>query len=212
MVTKYFKDPDGREREAELFAVPVDPVPAGTDPVPVRSIGRLPGFTEPATGAALSADGKYLAVCSYTVTRVYRRGAASTWDRLAEVSYDHELYEGITWDGRDLILAAERSLKRGTHAGLYRLREEAWRPAASPPALRQIEGEMMIDRSCVVFGPGATGRPRGLPSGGRDGRGERPGMGQGSASCSYVRPQAISKERSFCGLNRWAGKSGVTVA
>ena len=64
--------------------------PAGPrSPVPVRPIGRLPGFTEPATGADLSEDGTLLAVCSYAVTRVYRRdgpGEATPWKLLAEVA------------------------------------------------------------------------------------------------------------------------------
>jgi hypothetical protein len=119
VVAKYL---DGRE--AELFAVPVDPPPTGPAPVPVRPIGRLPGFTEPATGADLSADGTLLAVCSYAVTRVYRRGRSGAWDPLAEVRYATLPIEGIAWDGRDLVLAAEDA------RGLFRLRERAWRPVA----------------------------------------------------------------------------------
>ncbi len=111
-------------REAELFAVPFEPPPAGTGPVSVRSIGRLPGFTEPATGADLSEDGTLLAVCSYAVTRVYRRGDAPPWKLAAEVRYAPLPIEGITWDGGDLILAAEEA------RGLYRLREATWRAAA----------------------------------------------------------------------------------
>ncbi len=119
VVAKYL---DGRE--AELFAVPIDPPPAGRAAVPVRSIGRLMGFTEPATGAGLSADGTLLAVCSYAVTRVYRRGRSGAWERLAEVRYAALPIEGIAWDGRDLVLAAEGA------RGLFRLPERAWRPAA----------------------------------------------------------------------------------
>jgi hypothetical protein len=115
-------------REAELFAVAFDPPPAGPSPVPVRQIGRLPDFTEPATGADLSADGTLLAVCSYAVTRVYRRGQADAWEPVAEVRYPPTPIEGIAWDGRDLILAAEDA------RGLFRLREAAWgarRPESS---------------------------------------------------------------------------------
>ena len=68
LVAKYL---DGRE--AELFAVPLEPPSPLLRPAQPRSIGRLPGFTEPATGADLSADGTLLAVCSTAVTRVYRR-------------------------------------------------------------------------------------------------------------------------------------------
>jgi hypothetical protein len=111
-------------REAELFAVPFDPKPAAgaTGPVPVRPIGKLPGFTEPATGADLSADGRRLAVCSYRVTRIYhRKGESDAWEKLAEVRYAPLPIEGIAWDGGDLILAAEEA------RGLYRLRERVWR-------------------------------------------------------------------------------------
>ena len=50
LVAKYH---DGRE--AELFSVPLEPPSPLTRPARPRSIGRLPGFTEPATGADLSA-------------------------------------------------------------------------------------------------------------------------------------------------------------
>jgi hypothetical protein len=115
-------------REAELFAVPFDPPPEGRGPVPIRSIGRLAGFTEPATGADLSEDGTLLAVCSYAVTRVYRRGETPSWKLVAEVRYAPLPIEGITWDGRDLILAAEEA------RGLFRLRESAWRVATPKEA------------------------------------------------------------------------------
>ena len=117
LIAKYV---DGRE--AELFTVPIDPAPkgAGQGAAPVRPIGKLPGFKEPATGADLSEDGTLLAVCSYAVTRVYRRGKADAWDLMAEVRHAPLPIEGIAWDGRDLILAAEEA------RGLYRLREAAW--------------------------------------------------------------------------------------
>jgi hypothetical protein len=116
-------------REAELFAVTVDPPPDGPAPTPIRPIGRLPGFTEPVTGADLSEDGTLLAACSYAVTRVYRRGQAGAWERIAEVRYASQPIEGITWDGRDLVLAAEDA------RGLFRLPEAAWR-AAAPGGIR----------------------------------------------------------------------------
>ena len=73
-------------------------------------------------------DGSLLAVCSYAVTRVYRRdgpGEAMPWKLLAEARYPPQPIEGVTWDGRDLILVAEEA------RGLYRLREAAWRAVAS---------------------------------------------------------------------------------
>ncbi len=120
LIAKYL---DGRA--AELFAVAIDP-PSSQSPKraePVRLIGKLPAFKEPATGADLSEDGTLLAVCSYAVTRVYRRSESPRWRLLAEVRYETVPIEGITWDGGDLILAAEES------RGLSRLTEATWRAA-----------------------------------------------------------------------------------
>ncbi|HZW31182.1 MAG TPA: hypothetical protein VFF52_10775 [Isosphaeraceae bacterium] len=119
------KSHDGRE--AELFAVPLDPPAPPARPAQPRAIGRLPGFTQPATGAALSADRSLLAVCSDRVTRIYRRGASPPWRLVAEVRYQPLPIEGIAWDGPDLILAAEEG------RGLYRLSQATWR-AATPRA------------------------------------------------------------------------------
>jgi hypothetical protein len=120
VVAKYL---DGRE--AELFAVPMEPPAPLARPAQPRAIGRLPGFTEPATGAALSEDRTLLAVCSESVTRIYRRGESPPWRMMAEVRYEPLPIEGIAWDRRDLILAAEAG------RGLYRLPEATWR-AATP--------------------------------------------------------------------------------
>ena len=129
LISKYLD-----RREAELFSVPMEsPTPPPSRPVAVaiRPMGRLPGFIEPATGASLSSDGTHLAVCSYAVTRVYRRDQSTPWQLLAEVRYDTLPIEGVTWDGLDLILAAEEGL------GLYRLSESTWRASArSEPAPR----------------------------------------------------------------------------
>jgi hypothetical protein len=119
-VAKYF---DGRE--AELFAVPMEPPAPLARPAQVRPIGRLPGFTEPATGAALSEDRTLLAVCSESVTRLYRRGESPPWRLLAEIYYDPLPIEGIAWDGPDLVLAAEEG------RGLYRLSRATWLAATS---------------------------------------------------------------------------------
>ena len=121
VIAKYL---DGRE--AELFAMPLESKAARKVVMP-RSAGRLPGFVEPATGADLSEDGTLLAVCSYAVTRVYRRAGrpeAPSWAPAAEVRYAALPVEGIAWDGRDLVLAAEEA------RGLFRLREAVWRAAA----------------------------------------------------------------------------------
>ena len=115
-------------READLFAIPLDPPAPLLRPASPRRIGSLPGFVEPATGASLSDDGQLLAVCSSAVTRVYRREGEQGWSRVSEVRYDPLQIEGVTWDGRDLILVNEGG---GTH----RIAEPAWsRPArASTP-------------------------------------------------------------------------------
>jgi hypothetical protein len=112
-------------REAELFAVPIDPPAPLLQPARPRSIGRLPGFTEPATGASLSADRRLLAVCSTAVTRVYHRDddKSSRWRLIAVVRYRAVPVEGIAWDGNDLRLVAEGG-------GFYRLSEQTWRAAS----------------------------------------------------------------------------------
>jgi hypothetical protein len=112
------------QREAELFAVRFDPPAPLLRPARPQAIGRLSGFTEPATGASLSPDRSLLAVCSEAVTRVYKRGESPLWQVVAEVRYEPRPMEGITWDGADLILVAEGQ-------GLYRLAEATWR--SSPP-------------------------------------------------------------------------------
>jgi hypothetical protein len=119
VVAKYF---DGRE--AELFAIALEPPAPLARPARPRLMGRLPGFREPATGADLSTDNTLLAVTSETVTRVYRRNESAAWRLVAEVRYEPLPVEGIAWDGRDLILAAEEG------RGLYRLSEATWRAAA----------------------------------------------------------------------------------
>jgi hypothetical protein len=118
-------------REAELYAVPVDPPAPLLRPATPRRLGLLNGFKEPATGASLSDDGKLLAVCSEAVTRVYRWAPGPSWSLLAEVRYPPGPYEGIAWDGMDLVLVSEGR-------GIDRLGEMAWRrgtirPSAVPP-------------------------------------------------------------------------------
>jgi hypothetical protein len=109
-------------REAELFSIPLEPPAPLPRPARPQSIGRLPGFIEPATGAGMSADRTLLAVCSATVTRIYRRalGHVHPWQLAGEVRYSAAPIEGIAWDGRDLVLVAEGG-------GLYRLSEKTWR-------------------------------------------------------------------------------------
>jgi hypothetical protein len=94
-------------KPAELFAIPLEKPAPLLRPALARRVGMLPGFVEPATGASLSPDGTRLAVCSYAVTRVYQTERDATWRLLAEVRYPSAPVEGVTWDGRDLVLVSE---------------------------------------------------------------------------------------------------------
>ena len=114
VVAKYH---DGRP--AALFAVPLDPPAPLLRPALPRPLATLPDFTEPATGASLSDDGRLLAVCSYAVTRVYRRDGDG-WRRVGLVRYPPAEVEAVCWDGPDLILASEGR-------DLYRLAAARWR-------------------------------------------------------------------------------------
>jgi hypothetical protein len=152
LVAKYL---DGRE--ATLFSVALDPPSPLVRPARPQLIGRLSKFTEPATGAALSADRALLAVCSPSVVRVYRRSPRDTddWRFHAEVSYKPDQIEGICWDGSDLVLVAEGG-------GLYRLPEKGWRAAVRPgeqtlPAPTNSGGTDPLTRPS----PGAPGRSPG---------------------------------------------------
>lgn len=112
------KTSDGRD--AALFAIPLDPPSPLFKPALPEPWGRLPGFTEPVTGADLSADGRLLAVGSYQVARVYERSKQGGWTLRATVRYQADGIEAICWDGADLILAGEGR-------GLYRIPASAWR-------------------------------------------------------------------------------------
>lgn len=108
-------------REAELFALPLDPPAPLLRPALPESLGRLPGFTRPVTGADLSPGGR-LAVCSVDEARVYERSAGEAWTLVAVVRFRADDVEAICWDGSDLILAGE-------NRGLFRIAEAAWREA-----------------------------------------------------------------------------------
>jgi hypothetical protein len=109
-------------REAELFAIPFDTPSPLTRPAQPRPLGKLAGFTEPATGSDLSVDRLHLAVCSSDVTRLYRRADVQKydWKLEGEVRYRAAPVEGVCWDGRDLVLAAEGG-------AIYRISEKTWR-------------------------------------------------------------------------------------
>lgn len=120
LVAKTF---DGRD--AELFSLPLDPPAPLLKPAIPEALGRLEGFTEPATGADLSADGRRLAVCTYRAARVYERTGRGPWVRVATVPYEAEGIEAICWDGNDLLLAGEGR-------GMFRIPEAAWRTKGAP--------------------------------------------------------------------------------
>jgi hypothetical protein len=108
------------EREAELYAIPLDPpAPLLRPALPLR-LGSLPGFREPATGANLSPDGRFLAVCSSQVTRVYDRNPDGGWSLVGQFRYKADQFEAICWDGTDLILASEGR-------GIFRASESCWK-------------------------------------------------------------------------------------
>jgi hypothetical protein len=102
-------------RDAEIYAVPLDPpAPLLRPAKPVR-VARLAGFAEPATGAALHRDGKRLAVCSLRTVAVYRRDGRDAWRRESIRSFQvDDQIEAVAWVGDDLLLAGEQR-------GLYRV-------------------------------------------------------------------------------------------
>jgi hypothetical protein len=114
-------------REAELFAVPLDPPAPLARPAVAKQLGRLPGCTEPVTGAALSNDRRRLAVCSYTIVRIYERFNLNgdEWVPLAAVPFEDKGrgIEAVCWDGDDLILAGESR-------GLFRIARGRWKKVA----------------------------------------------------------------------------------
>ncbi len=139
-------------RDARLFAIPLDRSNPARAIVPTP-VGTLPGFSEPATGADLSADGQWLAVCSETATRVYRREKpadksalnaddldrirANPWRLAAEVDYPACAAEAICWDGQDLILAGEDQRLSRIPGSIWKARSAIQAPATTPARRRQ---------------------------------------------------------------------------
>ncbi|SIN82501.1 hypothetical protein SAMN05444166_1122 [Singulisphaera sp. GP187] len=122
--------------EAELFAIPLSPPAPLLRPAVPESLGRLPQFREPATGADLTRDGRLLAVCAVNVARVYQRDRSGLWTLVGTVRYQADDVEAIAWDGLDLVLAGE-------NRALYRISETGWRTGrekvAPDPSLRSAE-------------------------------------------------------------------------
>lgn len=105
--------------EAELSTVTLDPPAPLLRPAKPKPIGRLPEFREPVTGLALHRNGRWLAACSPTAMRVYRRGEDG-WLLRHAIAYSSREVESIAWDGDDLILASE-------DRRLWRVTVKAWR-------------------------------------------------------------------------------------
>jgi hypothetical protein len=120
VVSKRF---DGRE--AEVFAVRLDPPAPLIRPTLPERVAKLPGCVEPATGADLSPDGQLLAVVTTKAARVYRPEPGDGWSLIATVPFDAKHVEAICWDGFDLVLASE-------DRSIYRIAEEIWRNAPKP--------------------------------------------------------------------------------
>jgi hypothetical protein len=118
-------------RDARVYAIPFDPPAPLTKPALPEPMGTLQGFTFPVTGAALTEDGKRLAVCSLNALGVYERASQGAWKPLSLCSFrSDDQIEAIAWDGEDLILAGEGR-------GIFRVRAAAWkeaRPTSPKPA------------------------------------------------------------------------------
>jgi hypothetical protein len=145
LVAKYLD-----RRQAGLFTVSLEEPSPLLRPAQLRSIGALPDFTEPATGAALSDKRDLLAVCSSNVTRVYQRERATRWRLLSEVRYESQPIEGIAWDSRDLVLVAEGG-------GLYRLAETTWMHR------RRVAGTLQAKSPAPEPSARKPGRSRNVP-------------------------------------------------
>ncbi len=120
VVSKRF---DGKE--AEVFAVRLDPAAPLLRPTMPERVATLPECSEPATGADLSSDGKLLAIVTTRVARVYRAELGG-WSLVAAVPFEAPGVEAICWDGLDLILASE-------DRSIYRVAERAWKAAKPKP-------------------------------------------------------------------------------
>lgn len=109
--------------DAALYRVPLDPPAPLRKPALPEPAGSLPGFVEPATGADLSRDGRFLAVCAHDAARVYERSAGmKTWRLKGAVRFADRHIEAICWDGADLIVAGE-------DRDVFRIAERVWRAA-----------------------------------------------------------------------------------
>jgi hypothetical protein len=113
-------------REAEVFAIPLDPPAPLLRPALPRPAGTLPGFTEPVTGADLSADGRLLAACSQGVVRVYAPDGDGDGDGDAPGGSSARPASRSTTHRGHRLGRAGPDPRRG-RPGLYRIAEASWR-------------------------------------------------------------------------------------
>ena len=110
-------------RDAEIYAIPLKPPASILKPALPEKVGTLPGFSKPATGSALSRDGRFLAVCSTRVPLgVYEKARDGRWSvaDAPAVWFPDDQVEAVAWDGWDIVLAGESR-------AIFRVRESSWR-------------------------------------------------------------------------------------
>ena len=122
-------------RDAEVYSLPIKPPAPLLRPVLPEKVGSLSGFTKPATGADLSADGRRLVVCSLDCVGVYEKAKNGGWTlrTLRSFKSDDQI-EAVAWDGDDILLAGERR-------GIYRIAAPLWRneQAGTKPAATRLK-------------------------------------------------------------------------
>ncbi|MDX2039148.1 MAG: hypothetical protein SFX72_21055 [Isosphaeraceae bacterium] len=107
-------------RPAVVYRLRFDPKATLVEPAIPERLGELERFVEPATGADLSRDGRRLAVCAESVTRIYEPDASpSGWKLIGEIRYGARRIEAIAWDGDDLLLTDEPGR-------LFRIEKKEW--------------------------------------------------------------------------------------
>ena len=109
-------------KEAEIHRLSFDPPSTWKSPQVPEKFAVLPGFVEPATGADLTPDERWLAVCSSKVARVYSLDKTNGLTLSAEVRYKERQVEAIAWDDLDLILTDEQG-------SLFRISRKEWQSA-----------------------------------------------------------------------------------
>ena len=105
---------------AELYRLPLKPAASLLRPAIPTRVGILPGCVEPATGASLTRDGRFLAVVTNSAVRIFETDSITGWSPIGSTPFDAPDVEAITWDGKDLLLVSE-------DRSIYRVPEGRWR-------------------------------------------------------------------------------------